>query len=247
MVELETITVTGDENWLNHTGEGVSQPSDLTAEEVVNLVESEELPSAEKQVVGVTTDTLIELQSALPDVTDRVLQYLGDISRRVQYRSDFVPVYTNELLDEWRDLQYSVAGEWGERHDRSRYVGLVYETDGFPPSIVEISERFLPDNYLEITPYRMGSTTAEETITGVVEGDTKERVKYRDGQGISRNIHHELMWTIEGTEDFEGEKFLLGPIGKDNVLLFHWNDYESEWGEPRTIGETTVYPTKYSK
>jgi hypothetical protein len=247
MVERETITVTGGENWLNHTGEGVSQSSDLTADEVADLIDSEELSSIEDQIVGVTTETLVELQSTLPDMSDTVLQYLGDISRRVQYRSDFVPVYTNELLDEWRDLRYAVTDEWEERYDRSRYVGPIYETDGFPPSIVEISERFLPDNYLEITPYRMGSTTAEETITGVVEGDTKESVTYRDEQGISRNMYSELMWTVDGTGDFEGEKFLFGPIGEDSVLLFHWNDYESEWGEPRTIGETTVYPTKYAK
>jgi len=245
MVTLETVSVYGRENWMTHTGGEVTTSTHLPAKEVVSKLESEDIHEVEEEIVGSGLETLENLRELIPTVSDKVLQYLGDIARRVNYRRGLLPTSTNELLDEWRDLRYAIVDEWGERHKRSRNVGPMYQTDGSIESIVGITERFLPDYVFQAPVYKMGSTTVSDTIVGEVQGDTKESVSYRDGQGISRDMYNSLMWTIDGIDEFEEEQFLLGPIGEEDLLLFRWSDYNSEWTDARVLGDITTYPTKY--
>jgi hypothetical protein len=245
MPNLRTITVTGDEKWLTHTGDRVNYHSDLTAQDVLESLNEDVTSVSEQDVAGLPVDEAEALLDFLPELSDEGLQFIGDLARRVNYRREFLPTRNSQSFDVWRDLRYLSIDEWDSRYDRVRNVGPVYETDGYISSTVEITERLLPDYAVEISTYYLDSTELDNRITGEVTGDTYEDVKYTDGQGMQRRISNKLMWTIEGTNEFGGEKFLLGPIGSEDVLLFHWNDYNDKWDDPRVIGEVKTWPTKY--
>lgn len=242
---LTTRTITHDKEWITHLDDDKTNPTDITADDLLGSDLSE---VDEYEVLGMSQEEVERVSEVLEEFSDENLQYFGEIASRASGNNRLLPGRDFDLRQSWRELWYDVQGEWQDRHGRKPAPTPTpkYETDDGIMAVVAATERMKNGWVVEIDTYNMESSNEAGTITAEVSGDEYVWAKYDDSLGVQRRYDDELSWILKGVGEYDGEKFALGPIGEEGLVLFRWNEYEEKWDDERSIGHIRMWPDKTS-